>query len=299
MKKNAKITKSILALTAIATLGTGLASSFPNVVSAAQIETRSQEAAVQDVYVNIDTMLATIPSGIPGLGSKGWHRTDLVYGNQYSLSGVNIQENNVTNVEPLFLGRNTFTNTTDQDQTYNTSTFEQAVTTETSTSVQAGFTSSTTVSGKVGIPFVAEGEVSETLEFNVSDTTTNTKSKTNTIAAPSQPVIVPAHKTYRTEVYFEKKKTSGNVELYADVLTGAQDPFTREVLPVGSALDKAKNKNGLTKSPNDPNQVRSKGKGKFAVEYGTNLIVKTYDVTSGARSTNSGTLVDTKVIPLK
>ncbi|MCC2364654.1 epsilon-toxin family protein [Bacillus cereus] len=299
MKNKAKITKSIIAMSTIVSLGTGLAITSPNVANAAQIETRSQETAIQDVYKNIDNMLAAIPLR-PGMQGFPWKRTTLLFGDHYALSGINITESNVTDVVPLFLGTNTFVNSTNQDQTYNTSAFRQEITKETSTEVQTGFTSSTTATGKVGIPFVADGEISETLEFNVSNTNTNTQSETNEITAPSQPVVVPANKTYKTEVYFEKKKTSGNVELYADVLTGAIS--NGELLSIGDSLDFTKNTYGLTKFPNDPDQVRSKGSGKFTIEYGTNLIVKTYDITSGARSIrsiDSGTLVDTKVIPLK
>lgn len=295
MDKIKKITKSILPLTAIVLLSSGITTGSPNLVNAAQTEIKSQDVAIQDVYGNIDMMLKSVPTRVP-FGTKGWQRTNSVYGDEYSLSGVNIQENSVTNVTPLFLGTNTFENKTNQEQTYNTTNFSQAIANTKSTAVQVGFKTSTTIKGKVGIPFIAEGEVSETLEFNVSDTTTNTKTQTNTITAPSQPVKVPANKIYRTEVYFEKKKTSGTVDLYADVLTGARQPIFGKIISVGTALDEAKNKNGLTKSPNDPNWVRSIGKGNFTIEYGTNLIVKTYDVTSKARSTK---LVDTKVIPLK
>ncbi|ALL11823.1 hypothetical protein BTXL6_11105 [Bacillus thuringiensis] len=296
MKNKAKIKKSIIAMSTIVSLGTGFAITSPNIASAAEIETRSQQGAIQDVYANIDNMLASISTSIAG--SKGWTRTSEIYGNSMNVTGVNIEETNITNVKPIYLGSNTFVNNTGIDQTYGTSEFSQAITTTTTTTTQNGFSSSTMVGGKVKIPFIAEGEVQETLEYNFSKTNENLKSETNTLTAPSQSVNVPANKIYKTEVYFEKKQTSGKVELYADVLTGAKKPLTNKVFSVGSALDKADQKYDLIKSPHDPDQVRLLGNGTFTVEYGTNLIVKTYDITSTGKSSESTNLVNTQIIPL-
>lgn len=75
-------------------------------------------------------------------------------------------------------------------------------------------------------------------------------------------------------------------------------PLTNKVFSVGSALDKADQKYDLIKSPHDPDQVRLLGNGTFTVEYGTNLIVKTYDITSTGKSSESTNLVNTQIIPL-
>lgn len=191
-------------MSTIVSLGTGFAITSPNIASAAEIETRSQQGAIQDVYANIDNMLASISTSIAG--SKGWTRTSEIYGNSMNVTGVNIEETNITNVKPIYLGSNTFVNNTGIDQTYGTSEFSQAITTTTTTTTQNGFSSSTMVGGKVKIPFIAEGEVQETLEYNFSKTNENLKSETNTLTAPSQSVNVPANKIYKTEVYFEKNK---------------------------------------------------------------------------------------------
>lgn len=253
--------------------------------------TSGLQGTIEDIDVKVDKMIDSIPYD---LGFFKWQRTTLMYEEDLAVSGVNIKESNVTRVFPLFLGSNIFTNDTQLEQAYNTSTFSQAITHTTATSTQHGFKSATAVKGKVGIPFIAEGEVSQTLEYNLSNTNTNTKSETNTITAPAQTVKVPPRKTYKTEVYFEKKSTSGNVELLVDYLTGLK--AGRIITSIGSKVGQAKNSNGLIQSPIDSNRVRATGKGNFSIEYGTNLIVKTYDITSGQRS---AMLVDTKIVPVK
>ncbi|UZN01056.1 epsilon-toxin family protein [Lysinibacillus sp. MHQ-1] len=106
---------------------------------------------------------------------------------------MNFKQNNVTNVVPIFMGENTFINNSEQEQTFNITSFSESITKSTSTSIESGFKSSITTKGKVGIPFVAEGEVSAILEFNLSTTI----STTSTITANSQAVKVPPNKIYR------------------------------------------------------------------------------------------------------
>ncbi|WP_426842282.1 ETX/MTX2 family pore-forming toxin [Bacillus thuringiensis] len=248
-----------------------------------------KEFALQD----IDSRLEKMVDSIPPVFHFPWEITDLLYGKSIEYLGSNINESNVTKVKPLYLGHNIFENTFPIEQTFNTASFSKAVTHTTSTETQFGFKSSITAGGKAGVPFVAEGEWSTTLEFNASHTNTNTTSETTEITAPSQSVRVPANKTYKVEVYFEQKSTSGEVELFADILTGVRSG--RSVTSIGNALDKAKDTQGFIKSPIDPNKVRANGTGKFTIEYGTNLVVKTYDITSSKRSNH---LVDTKIIPL-
>jgi len=281
----------------ITLLGSGL---FPNNVNASEVQESNilniknvgQQGAIQNIDDSIDNMISSIP---PLFGFSPYIRTP-IYGEDVEFSGINIKQNNVTNVVPMFMGENTFENNSDLEQTFNTTSFSESITKSTSTSIQNGFKTSITTKGKVGIPFVAEGEVSATLEYNFSSTNTNTISTTNTITATAQPVKVPPNKIYKAEVYFEKKSTSGNVEIYADVFTSVRAVNDGVVTSIGSALDKATNRYGLIKSPNDTKKVRAKGTGDFKIEYGTNLIVKVYDVTAGTKSNK--TLVDTKIIPL-
>ncbi len=290
-------------MSTIACLSSSLSILAPNVASAAEVEknpiveTKDQKSqnAIKNVYADIDYMLASIPVN-PNLPGDKWKRTELLFGNEFSVSGINIKESNITNVEPVFLGSNVFVNDTNLDQTYNTGSFSEAITNTTTTTTQHGFKESTAGKVKVKIPFISEMELTQTLEYNFSNTNTTTTSTTTTITAPSQPVKVPANKIYKTEVYFEKKKTSGKVEMYADVLTGAIS--NGRLLSVGDALNYAKNKYDLIAVPSNPDMVRSKGDGTFTIEHGTNLVVKTYDITSNSRSTRSTNLVDTKVIPL-
>ncbi|MES5896824.1 ETX/MTX2 family pore-forming toxin [Bacillus cereus group sp. RP43] len=295
-----RITKSIITMGTVACLGSSITFLSPNVASADEVqkkylvETQNQKSqiAMKNVYANIDNMLASIRND-----AFKWERTTFVYGNKFSVSGINIKESNVTNIEPLFLGSNIFVNNSDLDQMYNTSSFSEAVTNTTTTTTTHGFKESTAGKVKVKIPFISEVEITQTLEYNFTNSNTNTTSNTKTITVPSQPVKVPANKIYKTEVYFEKKKTSGKVEMYADVLTGARTLGV--VNSVGAMLKHAKKTYDIINHPSNPDMVRSKGNGTFTIEYGTNLIVKTFDITSGSRSATSTNLVDTKVIPLK
>ncbi len=138
------------------------------------------------------------------------------------------------------MGENTFINNSEQEQTFNITSFSESITKSTSTSIESGFKSSITTKGKVGIPFVAEGEVSAILEFNLS-TTISTRS---TITANSQAVKVPPNKIYKAEVYFEKKSTSGTVEIYTDVFTSVRVLNDGTIYSIGSVLDMATNKYG-------------------------------------------------------
>ncbi|MCU4715778.1 epsilon-toxin family protein [Bacillus cereus] len=247
------------------------------------------QGAIQDIDQKVNKMIDSIPP-IFGFNYK---RTSF-YGESLTYSGINIKENNSTNVEPMYFGSNTFYNDTELEQSYNTTSFSEDVTKSTTTQTQNGFQSGVTTGGKVGIPFIAEGEVKINLEYNFTHTNSTTTSKTTTLTAPAQPVKVPAGKVYKADVYFEKKSTSGTVELYGDLLTGVV--ASGRTAPIGSVVDLATDKQGLIQSPNDPNKVRAAGKGTFKVEHGSNFIVKTYDVTSGQKSAK---LVDTKIIPIK
>ncbi|PES71937.1 hypothetical protein CN507_07620 [Bacillus cereus] len=264
-----------------------------------QYTNTGEEGALKD----IDNTLEMVAKSISDGSTWGFR---LIDGGTVKYSGINLEETNVTNVVPMFFGSNTFFNETTEEQTYNTGQFQHEVTHETSTSTQNGFTTGLTVGGKTGIPFVAEGSVETHLEYNFSNTDTKTKSESNTITAPSQPVKVPAGKIYKVEVYFEKKSTAGKVDLFADVL---KDGIVfNKFCSLASQLHLAKETYGVIQSPSDPESVRVNGTGTFKVEYGTNLIVKTYDITANPklqfeRSLDLGLeskhLVDSKIIPLK
>ncbi|QEL82908.1 hypothetical protein DN407_31470 (plasmid) [Bacillus sp. JAS24-2] len=269
-----------------------------------QYKNFGQQGALQDIDKTLDQIVDSINKNSPFISQIG-----LATNGTVNYTGINIKETNVTNILPLYLGSNTFSNETNEDQTYNTSIFSQAITNTTSTSIQNGFKTGLKVSGSAGIPFVAEGKVEASLEYNFSHTGTNTKSETNTITAPSQPVKVPKGKIYKTEVYFEKKSTSGNVDLFADVNQGVRGYRINPVVSkLSHFLDRAGDKYGAIQSPNDPDSIRLKGSGSFKIEYGTNLIVKTYDITSKPElqfrsltnsESESTKLVNTKIIPLK
>lgn len=272
-----------------------------------QYKNVGQQGAIKDIDKTIDQIVESINNNIPIVN---WIRLINEDKAIIKYSGINIKEKNVTNVLPLYLGSNIFSNNGNVDQTYNTSVFSQAITYTTSTSVQHGFKSGIKSTIAASIPFLVDGKTEVSLEYNVSSTGTNTKSETNTITAPSQSVKVPKGKIYKTEVYFEKKSTSGTVNLFADVnqgITNNYRPNLGSTAKLSHVLNSATNKYGAIQSPNDPDSIRIKGSGTFKTEYGTNLIVDTYDITSKPElqfknlidsEIESTKLVDTKIIPL-
>ncbi|MRB36787.1 hypothetical protein GH861_27170 [Bacillus thuringiensis] len=263
-----------------------------------------QEGALQDIDNILNQLVDSINKNSPLMTHIALADNGIV-----NYSGININQSNVTNVIPLFLGNNTFSNTSSEEQSYNTSIFSQAITYTKSTSIQNGFKTGLKVGGKAGIPFVAEGAVETSLEYNFSSTGTSTSSETNTITAPSQPVKVPAGKTYKVEVYFEKKSTSGTVDLFADVNQGVRgNRLHPDFAKLSHFLYRAEDKHGVIQTPNDPDSIRIKGSGNFRIEYGTNLIVKTYDISSKPNlkfrslinsELESDILVNEQIIPLK
>lgn len=267
---------------------------YSDFVSASEVQVEKgyksvgQQGAIEDIDRKVDNMIASISQTIEGMG---WSR----FGDgTVNISGINIEESNATNIIPVYMGGNTFENTTDRDQTYYTSTFSEEVTKTTTTQIENGFKTELAAEAKVGIPFIAEGKITTTLGYNFSHTNANTDSVTNTITAPSQPTIVKKHSITRVDVYFEKKSTSGNVEIYADIDQWIRGG--RSISSIGKGLDMTTNSYGLIKSPLNPDMVRVKGTGKFTTEHGTNFIVKTYDITAGE---GSAKLIETKRIPVK
>lgn len=296
MKKTNLAIASLVTMATLSSLGSNVYASEKLAPNQSEVKNHQAIMKSQGAITNIDEDANKfIKSYNSTQGTSSLHiqkaeniTTDPSLNNGFYVSGVNIKETNVTNVVPIFLGSNTFINNTSLDQTYNTSEFSESITKTKSTTTTHGFSSSTSVGGKVKIPFVAEGEVSETLEYNFSNANEQSTSETVTLTAPSQPVIVPANKTYKAEVYFEKKKTSGEVTLFGDLLQWVRRNFNYSFL--SDFYKVTPDKVGFTVSPDDEQKLRKVGSGKFSIEYGTNLIVKTYDTSKP----NSKKLVKTE-----
>lgn len=254
---------------------------------------KQQGVSIEDIDRKIDNMIASIP---PLFGFLPYSRFPYIFGESVDVSGINIENTNVTSVVPLFIGSNTFENTTDRTMTFNTVSFSKSITDSTTTQTLNGFKTAFEASGKVGIPLVAEGQIKTTLEYNFSHTNSNTTSVTTTYTVPPQPIPVPPHTKTRTDVYLNQVSISGNVEIYADAITGIKAESSGTVISIGDGLNLASNTYGLIRSPQDPDRVRAIGSGKFNLIHGADFTAITYDITSGEASAR---IIDVKEISFK
>ncbi|WP_430536439.1 ETX/MTX2 family pore-forming toxin [Listeria rocourtiae] len=213
---------------------------------------------IQDVDEKLQKMVSSVP--------YNFHSPYVLMGEaNYDVFGTNILKTNIKETIPLHVGQNIFENPFSHESNYQTSIFSKAFTQTTTTTIQNGFKIGVTAKGKAGVPFVAEGEWSTTLEYNFSHTQANMNSETITLTAPAQPVKVPANKTYKVVVLFEQTKVSGQVELFADV---GQSVFSAGRLSrVGLIINRAQDKQGMVQSPIDPEKVRVRGSGSFTTEW--------------------------------
>ncbi|WCH49920.1 epsilon-toxin family protein [Lysinibacillus sp. OF-1] len=254
---------------------------------------KQQGVSIEDIDKKIDNMIASIP---PLFGFLPYNRFPYMFGESVDVSGINIENTNVTSVVPLFIGSNTFENRTDRLITYNTSSFSKSITDSTTTQTLHGFKTAFEASGKVGIPLVTEGQIKTTLEYNFSNTDSTTKSVTTTYTATPQSIPVPPYTKTRTDVYLNQVSISGNVEIYADAITGIKAESSGTVISIGAGLDLASNTYGLIRSPKDPDRVRAIGSGKFNLIHGADFFAITYDITYGEASAR---IIDVREFSLK
>ncbi|EGO8281530.1 TPA: ETX/MTX2 family pore-forming toxin [Enterococcus faecalis] len=129
-----------------------------------------------------------------------------------------LDENKITphlslsDIEPLFIGENTFENNTDLEQVFNTAVFEHTVTETMDTSTTKGFHYGADV--VFNIPLLIDG-IKLLGNFNSSDPGSVSTSKTKKLTAAAQPVKVPPHKTYRAEVMLMRSEYGGTVQYEA------------------------------------------------------------------------------------
>lgn len=78
-----------------------------------------------------------------------------------------------------------------------------------------GFKFGSKASAKFNIPFVGETAIELSAEYNFSDTSSETNSKSFTYTATSQNIKVPAHSSVEVVVSLDTVKTKGGVKLLA------------------------------------------------------------------------------------
>ncbi len=122
---------------------------------------------------------------------------------------------NYADGDPTFMGNNTLINNSNISQNLTTSSFSTTATRTSSTTTAHGWSEGTTVeaSGKVGIPFVAEGgiKITQNVSFNGSSSKTITDTTSNTVTATQQNITVPAQSTAFVNVYLNNQTATGTI----------------------------------------------------------------------------------------
>lgn len=229
------------------------------------------------------------------------YRAIRMEGQSTSIPNFNLETDKVHNITvkdmaPEYIGENVFTNSTDNEQTYNTITYAHTQTKTVSTAVTKGFS----VGGKttvVKIPIVLPNgiDVNATLNSSTTNTTTNTESKTITV--PAQAVNVPAHKKYKAVVTYNRKSLSGNINfkgtgtnLTSNITalmswTGGmnrpnkQRTFNFDTGKLWDSLSTSQ-KNNIQGLKFNNNSFNIEGTSTIEGIVGTNFEVNTYDITN-------------------
>ncbi|PES23077.1 ETX/MTX2 family pore-forming toxin [Bacillus cereus] len=211
----------------------------------------------------------------------------------------------------IYIGDNKFSNTTNTDQSYVTTSYSKAVTHEVSTATTKGFN----LNGQ-GLEFKLPlfiGSNTITASFNSGTTETNTETTTETITSGAQTVNVPANKTFKVIVSLEEFTFNGTLDykangtnLYNDITAKGMwidrwgTPYTKTYNfheSVGSEWNNlnSEQKASIKEIKINPsnNSMTVEGSAEITGTLGTRMIVKTYDITDGEYK-----LVRTQVIEL-
>ncbi|MDF9507752.1 ETX/MTX2 family pore-forming toxin [Bacillus cereus] len=196
----------------------------------------------------------------------------------------------------LFIGTDILANETNVDQELKTIQFEKTLT--------ESATATTTHSVGVGMEesvkfdfFIGEGSAKFTVNYNFTNTSSDTTTESIKYTLPSQTIKVPANAKYQVQCILETQKAKANVQLNLDILGNAKyaynntAPYTplyesganmvkllndQNPGPVVSWLDKEWEKweynNGKARYKN--------GKGTVSADYGTRMYLVVKDVTN-------------------
>ncbi|MBG9749678.1 hypothetical protein ABD81_03385 [Bacillus thuringiensis] len=219
------------------------------------------------------------------------------------LTGRNIESSMTENSELLTIGENILENNLGHDATLPTSGYEHFFEDKTSTTNTTGWTFGYNFSATLSV-LMASATHNFSVDYNMTTARTEEKTQRRTFTLPSQPVPVPAGKTYKVEYKFEKVSISGrnqlNANLYGDVTYYYNNqPLSPQLLY--SALGRAADTQGFeriirdTVSGNDRFGIRATGIGLFKTEFGTRLFASITDITNP----RSPVKIETKTIPVE
>lgn len=302
MLKNNKKTKQILSLAMIGAIGTSFAFASPNSASAAQISPIQNVTAGQvNPYIeNWDEPFKKMFSWL--------HQDHQYYTNPTfkldKVLGSSVEEDGnpvIKNSQTLFVGKSTFKNTTDQDQTFTTNEFSKTIEQSVSSSTTHGFNLGVSTSVSFGIPTIGEASVELSTEYNFSNTNETTNSESYTYTASPQNIVVPAHSAVEVMVTLNTNKISGNVKLLSKIEAGYSyhdglGPISKNLGSLVYDVWKIdKNISEIAKD-NADGTVSLVGSGKYEAQYGTEFSVTVKPVQSAPRAlavTSSDTDVST------
>lgn len=135
----------------------------------------------------------------------------LDYGNM-QISEVNVTINHEpefsSNPKAIFMGTNTFSNTTNETQTYKTDSYTKKIINKISSSVNWG------ISLKIDASYSIFNN-KFTFSYNKTETTTN--EKTIQINAPTQSLKLPPHTRYKVNVFLGQNDSEVNLNLHARI----------------------------------------------------------------------------------
>lgn len=305
MKKNKKLTKGIASIVAIASFSTSFAIASPSLVDAAEINT-SEKILIEGTKTNTpDIQEWTVPlqkaAEINGK-NLGANRTELHVAedevNYHQFSAEADGSPIITDSENIFLGRNILNNVTDQEQTLSTSAFERTIENSVTHSTTHGFNLGVTASAKFKVPFVGETGMETTVEYNFSDTSSNTTSESYTYTAPPQNIIVPAHSSVEVIVRLNTVKAKGNVKLLSKISGNGVVKNFYPMSPMPSMApqtfydivnDASKHEKLKDISANsDGKTVNIIGAGTYESKYGTDFYVDVIPVDKNGKYLNEG-----------
>lgn len=216
--------------------------------------------------------------------------------------------------DPLYFGDNTFTNNTDNQQTYNTPVYSHEVQQTTTVTNTKGFRM-----GDSGILMKLPLMMKEGMKISVPDNTSSTKSEStaikDTLTSPAQPVVVPPHSKYQVKTYLVRNEFSGPVTYRAtgqlkntDIHTKAMwvdatgTPHTKSVTIPDETVnywhdlsDDRKNNISDFSINEDNNTFDFNGETFVEGVYGSTFAVETYDVTN---SDSADKLVDRQFVTI-
>lgn len=201
-----------------------------------------------------------------------------------------------TQTDLIYVGENIFHNNSDVEHTNSTTTFSKEVVHTASSSTTKGFTlANQGLEFKLPL-FIGTNKITTTI--NTSKTSGITDSIKETITAPAQSVKVPAHKVYKTVVQLEQIQFQGVVNytatgnnLYNDINTKGMwisyngTPYrknfnlTNSVATAWSGMTSAQKNSIQEIKINSNNTMIVDGEATVTGVTGSNMIVKTYDIT--------------------